>query len=663
MKKFRLLIPIAFLAFAFPAAQLTGQNRSSEVVPTPRMPCDRSAPQRLALVIGNGAYPSRPLRNPPNDAAAVAAVLRDLGFTVSSGINKSQAEMEQMIRDFGRRLQSTCGVGLFYYAGHGVQIAGQNYLIPVNADLETEADYKYKTVDLNWALDQMYSEHNPLNIVILDACRTDPFPRSHRSVQLGLAQVSAPTGTLIAYATAPDSTANDGDGANSPYTAELMKQMRVPGVLVETMLRHVAEAVSARTNGKQEPWFNANIKGDFYFSTGGGAGANTRIDTRPPLRPAPGPVDGAATGPESSEDKLAASRARAELRDRGIGIDVTGTKNALMSMDVEVLKLLTAAKVTPTVIEEAFRQRADGGTVARRFFENSRKSPDAIKWFDSALLNGVNPNFTVTGDYYEREGVLLEAMRAANVPAMKALLEHGASPHAYQDIFLTSYALTRFLFPLRFIAEDDHLSLTEKADLTRAFLKAGVVVPTVVDPGQSGWPSVMYEAKNLRDNDAAKLSVKLPASPAYCAQPENPICKQAGDNWCATIAKIPNQLKFVYSTSTSPVFDVTLLHLLNIEDNKAYFLGLTKYITYDYVLVEVSRDASSWTVLRFMPPESGMGLCKKDSDGHQAEYCWRRIPIRRVANTDEMRFADFGLSWRLTRAECSALFPQDALKK
>src|SRR5258705_7010296 len=306
-KRLRKLIPILCLVFLLEPMQFTGQNRSSEVVQPTRQPCDRSAQQRLALVIGNGAYSIKPLRNPPNDAAAVADELRDLGFAVTQGINRSQSEMEQMIREFGQRLKANCGVGLFYYAGHGVQIAGRNYLIPVNADIQNEADYKYKTVDLNWALDQMYNERNPLNIVILDACRSDPFPRSHRSELGGLAQVSAPTGTLIAYATAPDSTANDGDGANSPYTEELIKQMRIPGVLVETMLRHVAEAVSARTVGKQEPWFNANIKGDFYFSNASGTTAKTKPDTKPPVRPVPTPTNNTETRRSKPDEELLAS--------------------------------------------------------------------------------------------------------------------------------------------------------------------------------------------------------------------------------------------------------------------------------------------------------------------------------------------------------------------
>ena len=639
------------------------QDRSSISVQKANPPCDRASQQRLALVIGNGTYASKPLKNPPNDASAVAKALKDLGFSVTSGIDKSQSEMEQMIRDFGQQLRSICGVGLFYYAGHGVQIAGHNYLIPINADIQIETDYKYKTVDLNWVLDQMYSEQNPLNIVILDACRSDPFPRSHRASQGGLAQVSAPTGTLIAYSTAPDNTANDGDGPNSPYAEELLKQMRMPGVLVETMLRHVAEGVSARTSGRQEPWFNANIKGDFYFSNSRSSAGNDR-EKNPPVRPTPAPVESATPGPTAADNDLAASRARASLRDRGVAIDVNGVKNALMSVDVEVLKLMTAARVQPSVIEEAFRQKSgsDGRTVARQFFESSGKSPEAIRWFDSVLANGVDPNFTVPNNYYESEGVLLEAMRAANVPAMKSLLAHGASPHAYQSLFLTRYPLSRFLYPLRFIADDDRLTLDEKRELTNLFIKAGAIVPKVIDPGQSGWPSVMYEAKGLRDDDGRKLNTTLAPTQPICSQSENPICTHASGDWCGAIANMPNKLLFNFKTSgsSSPVFDVTLTNLLQIQRNKVYFLGLTRNITYDYVMVEVSKDASSWTILRYMPPEAGMGLCKKDDDGYQSDYCWRRISIRRVAGTDEMRSDELGLSWQLGRQNCVTLYPKDA---
>jgi uncharacterized caspase-like protein len=233
--------------------------------------------RRTALIIGNGAYSKVPaLKNPANDAVLVAATLKNLGFEVSIGTNKSQREMKQLIRDFGQRLRSTGGVGLFYYAGHGVQANGHNYLIPIDADIENEADLEDVGVDVNYVLNQISVAQSTLNIVILDACRNNPFVRSFRSAQDGLAQVMAPRGTLIAYATAPNSTAADGDSANSPYTEELTKQIEVPGVVLETTFRRVTERVSARTGTRQEPWVSDNHKGEFYFK--GGAGSSTAVN-------------------------------------------------------------------------------------------------------------------------------------------------------------------------------------------------------------------------------------------------------------------------------------------------------------------------------------------------------------------------------------------------
>ncbi len=224
--------------------------------------------KRTALVIGNGAYAyAPPLRNPPNDATLVANTLRKLGFEVSAGTDRSQREMRQLIRQFGQTLRAGGGVGLFYYAGHGVQSKGHNYLLPVDADIQSEADLEDVSVDANYVLNMMDDAQNGLNIVILDACRNNPFARSFRSAQGGLAQIKAPSGTLIAYATSPDSTAADGDKANSPYTEELTRQMEAPGVVLETMFRRVTERVSERTGGRQEPWVSDNHKGDFYFNS------------------------------------------------------------------------------------------------------------------------------------------------------------------------------------------------------------------------------------------------------------------------------------------------------------------------------------------------------------------------------------------------------------
>ncbi len=324
------------------------------------------------------------------------------------------------------------------------------------------------------------------------------------------------------------------------------------------------------------------------------------------------------------------------------------------------LRSFTAAAVPAAGIEEAFRQRSGDGksTIARRFFENSLRSSEALAWFDSALAAGVDPNMTVPSDYYGQEGVLLEAMRAGNIAAVKALLRRGASPHAYQNLFLTAAAQPRFLFPLRFVADDDRLSLSEKQDLAKAYLDAGAVVPKAVPPtGGSGWDSTMLEVNNLQDKVAPGLGIKLPPTPTLCERPAGPICRAAsrkGEDWCAVVAATPKKLNFVYGKgSSSPLYDVELTHLMSIAGNKAYYFALTKRITWDYVLVEVSKDASSWTVLRMMSPESGMGLCKKDDDGYQPQECWRRIALRRVAGTDEMRFEDWGLSWKISKDSCA----------
>ncbi len=222
--------------------------------------------KRIALVIGNGAYTTAPpLKNPPNDARDMAATLKTLGFDVTSGVNLNQRDMKRLIREFGLKLK-TGGSGLFYYAGHGVQSKGRNYLIPVDANIQSEAEVEDSGVDAALVLNFMDDAQNGLNIVILDACRNNPFARSFRSANDGLAQVDAPTGTLIAYATAPGRVASDGANQNGLYTAELLKQMRTPGLSVTDMFMRVRAEVMKQTANKQVPWEASSLVGSFYFA-------------------------------------------------------------------------------------------------------------------------------------------------------------------------------------------------------------------------------------------------------------------------------------------------------------------------------------------------------------------------------------------------------------
>lgn len=241
--------------------------------------------KRVALVIGNGAYTSAPpLKNPPNDARDMAATLKALGFDVASGINVNQRDMKRLIREFGQKLKAG-GSGLFYYAGHGVQSRGRNYLIPIDANITSEAEVEDSGVDVGLVLNFMDDAQNGLNIVILDACRNNPFSRSFRSASDGLAQVDAPTGTLIAYATAPGRVASDGTGQNGLYTSELLKQMRIPGLSATELFMHVRAEVMKQTGSKQVPWEASSLVGSFYFSgsptnlgSSNSAENNSRID-------------------------------------------------------------------------------------------------------------------------------------------------------------------------------------------------------------------------------------------------------------------------------------------------------------------------------------------------------------------------------------------------
>ncbi|HEU0143850.1 MAG TPA: caspase family protein [Nitrososphaera sp.] len=225
---------------------------------------DSNTERRVALVIGNAAYEIAPLKNPVNDAQDMAKALRELGFEVIYRENLNQNDMKRAIRAFGEKLRGG-GIGLFYYAGHGVQVKGVNYLVPVNAKVETEEEVEYECVDAGFVLAQMESARNNMNIVILDACRNNPFARSFRSTSRGLASMDAPSGTLIAYATALGFVASDGNARNGLYTQELLKFMHTSGLDIEDVFKRVRVSVRNLTQAKQTPWEASSLIGDFYF--------------------------------------------------------------------------------------------------------------------------------------------------------------------------------------------------------------------------------------------------------------------------------------------------------------------------------------------------------------------------------------------------------------
>jgi tetratricopeptide (TPR) repeat protein len=229
--------------------------------------------RRVALVIGNGRYQhAAQLPNPPNDAADIAQALRKLGFDVVEGRDLGKREMEDKIREFGRKLERA-DLALLFYAGHGMQVAGRNYLVPVDAKLERAGDLSLDTIEVGQILAQMEAEKR-VNLVFLDACRDNPLARSFSrslgtrstSVGSGLAAIQSAVGTLIAYATQPENVALDGDGRNSPFTAALLKHMATPSLEISALMKRVRADVIAATHEKQVPWDHSSLVGDVILA-------------------------------------------------------------------------------------------------------------------------------------------------------------------------------------------------------------------------------------------------------------------------------------------------------------------------------------------------------------------------------------------------------------
>ena len=228
-----------------------------------------SADRRTALVIGNSAYKTiNPLPNPVNDATDMKAALEKLGFEVILKINADRSRIREAVRRFGDKIRQG-GVGLFYYAGHGVQVDGINYIVPVGVDIKRRYDIEDQGLKMRYLLGAMEEANNKLNIIILDACRDNPFRGfSGRGSTRGLARMDAPTGSIIAYATGPGKKAADGVGRNGTYTAQLLKNISSPGLSVQEMLNQTGLDVMRATSDEQVPWTSSTPVDKYYLAGG-----------------------------------------------------------------------------------------------------------------------------------------------------------------------------------------------------------------------------------------------------------------------------------------------------------------------------------------------------------------------------------------------------------
>jgi len=243
--------------------------------------------ERVALVIGNADYKKAPLINPVNDAKDMATKLQSLGFTVITRTNLNTKQIGGALREFKSKLKPG-SVALVYYAGHGIQIKGENYLPAVDAEITSEEDVPYQSISIKQIMDVLDESKSRLNLVFLDACRNNPYARSFRSGSGdGLARFQAPSGTIISYATRPGSVAADGKGRNGLYTEYLLKAMDLPNEPIEQALKTVVREVRSASKGAQEPWMEGSIDGDFYFKLDKSVKNDTKlISVQAPIQPA-----------------------------------------------------------------------------------------------------------------------------------------------------------------------------------------------------------------------------------------------------------------------------------------------------------------------------------------------------------------------------------------
>lgn len=369
----------------------------------------QAAEHRVALVIGNASYRDAPLTNPPNDARDMASALRRTGFEVIELIDGTQKEMNRAIAKFGERLRAD-SVALFYYAGHGMQVRGKNYLIPIDAQISNETSIRVESVDVDGVLDQLGSSE--LNVVILDACRNNPFERRFRSMGGGLAQMDAPKGSLIAYATAPGKTAVDGDGRNGLFTQELLKQMQMPGLTIEQVFKNVRREVARSTRDNQIPWESSSLTGDFYFMPAG----RSTIAAIPPVAARPvvqsAPVETKAPDPETRQSTVQATptspaaapavMAKADLMPAKTDVPQTPKEQVIKTDTFTATGLLMLDNRTGAMTGEGTIQWENGDRYEGAMLAGKKQGKGVFAWRDGQRYEGEWTNDVING-----RGILL----------------------------------------------------------------------------------------------------------------------------------------------------------------------------------------------------------------------------------------------------------------
>lgn len=382
-----------------------------------------TAAKRVALVIGNAAYEHvTPLTNPINDAALMEKALKDAGFEVLRQDNLNQGGMRKTIAAFANMLKGDVEASMFYYAGHGIEDGGKNYLVPVDADLEDSSQIDQNAFDVNTFLAQLENTSVPFNIVVLDACRNNPFPKLASKTK-GLAPVLAPVGTYVAYATAPGSVALDGDGSNSPFTEALSESMALPGLRLEDVFKKTRSSVLAKTNGQQTTYDSTAIVGTFYFREPVNPGL--KITRLPPpkgkvikVKPADGDVYGSIV----EAVKQAEAGDRIEL--------APGVYDAKVAINkpIEIVGVGSADLVTIRGWDKhTLHWKAQGGLIANVTLKQLQSPECGNECYALYLDNGsvkIQNSSVTSGD---NSAIILVQGKKANIEIINSLIANGAA--------------------------------------------------------------------------------------------------------------------------------------------------------------------------------------------------------------------------------------------
>ena len=359
-------------------SQFSPENKGLE---RPVRPVQARIKNRVALVIGNANYKFAPLNNPVNDARDMAKSLRSVGFDVIKKENASWEDMDKAITAFQKKLGKGV-VGLFYFSGHGIQIDDQNYLIPVDLPELSVRHVKYRSILAGDVLTAMQQSNNSMNVVILDACRDNPFKSLGKSMKKGLARSEkVPSGTLIAYATSPGDTAADGNGRNSPYTAGLLAYLHKPNLPIEMMFKRVRNAVLQKTNNRQTPWESSSLDGDDFYFVKKKTVVASASDT-PPVAPV---NTGQSAEIASLREQAAQAEARAEReRQARIAAETRAKQEAREQAEIERLRQKKAKADAKAERErlariEAERRRKKTSKVFRDTLSFGGKGPTMVR--------------------------------------------------------------------------------------------------------------------------------------------------------------------------------------------------------------------------------------------------------------------------------------------